>query len=92
MSQDEPDVEQPAEVHQLMRDVRTAMNDLPIIARLQFAANLVFDAGGIRGSDTTVPELVIAYDVLSDVINVLERHPDAVGLKRTPFPEKTPAP
>ena len=68
------------------------MNDLPVLARLRFVANLILGNGGAMENIGRVPELVVAHRVIADVINVLENHPDAVQLKRTPFPERTPAP
>jgi hypothetical protein len=85
MSQDKPVEGQPTEAIMLMRDVARAMDNLPILARLEFAANLVFDAGGIKDTNITVPELVIAHDVIKDVIKILEANPTAAQL-RTPTP------
>lgn len=69
----------------LMSAVRSSLNDLPITARLEFAANLVFDNGGMKHNLERVPALVVAHEVITDVIKVLEKHP-AVAQLRTPEP------
>jgi len=87
-----PEKEQPTEVDQLMFNVTGAMNDLPILARLEFAANLVFDVGGIKDANITVPELVVAHGVLSDVIKILEENPSAAQLRTPKLPTIKPRP
>ena len=63
----------------------TALDDLPILARLEFAKNLVFDRGGDKDNLPQDPILVIATDVLTSVIDVLKKHPAAANL-RAPEP------
>ena len=70
---------------ELMRTVRKSLDDLPILARLEFVANLVFDNGGLKDDAGRIPGLVIAHEVITDVINVLAKHPSAAQL-RTPKP------
>jgi len=70
---------------QLIMEVVDAMNDLTILARLEFAKNIVFGNGGNKGGYPQNPALILAHDVLSDVIDVLKKHPKAGGL-RTPEP------
>ncbi len=63
-----------------------AINDIPIIARLQFAANLLFDrCGGDRHSEGANWNSVIATEVVYSVIRDLEKHPQAANL-RSPQP------
>jgi hypothetical protein len=66
------------------RMVTLALGDLPILARLEFARNMIFGRGGDKHS-TPDPVLVVATDVLSGVIEVLKKHPAAANL-RTPAP------
>jgi hypothetical protein len=63
-----------------------ALNDLPIISRLEFAKNLVFDKGGDRHNVPQDPVLIVINSVLEDVIRVLEKHPQAAQL-RSPAPK-----
>jgi hypothetical protein len=69
----------------IMQTVRKSVDDLPILARLEFAANLVFDNGGLKDDAGRIPGLVIAHEVITDVINVLAKHPSSAQL-RTPEP------
>jgi len=62
-----------------------ALDDLPIISRLEFAKNLVFDNGGDRHRLPQDPVLIVVNDTLADVIEVLKKHPPAAQL-RTPGP------
>ena len=64
-----------------VKSVTLALDDLPILARLEFARNLVFGRGGDRNSDPD-PLLVIATDVLNDVIEVLKNNAAAANLRR----------
>ena len=64
----------------------SALNDLPIISRLEFAKNMIFDRGGDRHSIPQDPVLIVVNDVLADVIKVLDKHPQAAQL-RTPAPK-----
>lgn len=81
----------PTEVKSLLDDVASSANDLTILARLELTRNLVFDGGGLaedngRGGP---PTLRLAYQLLSDVIEVLETYPAAGQLRRAgePIPE-----
>jgi len=62
-----------------------ALNDLPILARLEFVKNVIFGSGGNKDGLPQNPVLILAHDVLSDIIEVLKKHPTAAGL-RTPEP------
>lgn len=62
-----------------------AMNDLPILARLEFVKNIIFDRGGSRGQDPQEEALIIAADVLGGIIKVLRANPAAAQL-RSPEP------
>lgn len=59
-----------------------AMRGLPILTRLEFAANLVFDRGGDRNGEPRDWHAVLLNDVLCGVIGVLKTHPEAAELKR----------
>jgi hypothetical protein len=63
-----------------------AMDDLPILARLQFVKNIIFD----RAANLDIPEqceevLIIAHNVLNGVVEVLEANPTSAQL-RSPEP------
>jgi hypothetical protein len=53
----------------------SAMYDLPILARLEFARNLVESHGGTRDAVKMVPQLVVATEVLNDIIEVVKARP-----------------
>jgi hypothetical protein len=59
-----------------------ALNNLPILTRLEFAANLVFDRGGDRSGLPVDWHAVLLNDILRGVIGVLKTHPEAAGLER----------
>lgn len=59
-----------------------ALSDLPILTRLEFAANLVFDRGGDRSSEPRDWHAVLLNDVLRGVIGILKTHPEAAALER----------
>jgi len=64
-------------------EVVRSMNDLPIIARIQFARNVLLDRGGNRGADADVkydPLLQVAAEVLAGVKEVLRQNPQAAVL------------
>ena len=67
----------------LCHQVTFALNDLPILARLEFARNLLQSNGGDKDSLPQKAELVIALDVIGDVIKVLEKRPPAGTLRTT---------
>jgi hypothetical protein len=62
-----------------------AMDELPIIARLEFVKNIVTQNGGDKNDETYKPALALAGDVLMGVIDVLRAHKSA-GQLRTPEP------
>jgi hypothetical protein len=70
---------------QLTAAVVSAMNDLPILSRLEFAKNMVLENGGNRHNVGHDPVLVLVNDILADVIQVIKRHPVAAQL-RAPEP------
>jgi hypothetical protein len=59
----------------------SAMDSLPVVARLEFVKNLIFDRGGSKDSAPQDPGLVIASEVLRGVIGVLRKHPQSDGSK-----------
>jgi hypothetical protein len=61
---------------QVMNAVVRAMNDLPILQRLEFVRNTIFDAGGDRSGLPRNPGLVVATEVLSEVMNALAKKPE----------------
>jgi hypothetical protein len=62
-----------------------ATDDLPILSRVEFAKNLIFDHGGDRNNLPQDPILITAVEVLSGVIQVLRANPTAASL-RSPEP------
>ena len=71
--------------NELVTATISALNDLPLLSRLEFAKNLILERGGNRHSWPQDAVLVVANDVLADVIQILKRHPLAAQL-RTPEP------
>jgi hypothetical protein len=65
----------------LQNAVKDAMDDLPILSRLEFVKNLIFDKGGNRAGVPQDTVLVTACDVLDGVIDVLKKHPRAARLR-----------
>jgi hypothetical protein len=63
------------------KTVTLACDDLPILARLEFARNLVFGRGGDKDSNPD-PVLLVATGVLTGVIEVLKKHSSAANLRR----------
>jgi hypothetical protein len=86
-----PDDDEQTHVEDLIRDasleitaqVIRALDDLPILARLQFARNLIHANGGDKHSLPQHSELVIVLGVIDDVIDVLEKRPPAAKLRTT---------
>jgi hypothetical protein len=67
------------EVKIMTSSVVSALDDLPVLARLRFVKSLVCEHGG---SDTSLPRnpvMVLSADVLSGIIDELERGP--IGLR-----------
>jgi hypothetical protein len=87
MTDHEFDQETPAEkaAEEASNAVVRAMNDLPILARLEFVKNIIFDRGGSRGQDTQEEVLIIAADVLGGVIEDLKAN-HTVAQLRSPQP------
>jgi hypothetical protein len=65
--------------------VVAAMNTLPILARLEFVKNIIFDRGGSRDSDPQEEMLIIATEVLEGVIDILKKNQTVAQLE-TPRP------
>jgi hypothetical protein len=73
----------PRETVLLTEEVVDALNDLPILGRLEFAQNLLFSNGGNKDALRPQAALILIYQVIGDVIKVLDKHPAAAKL-RTP--------
>jgi hypothetical protein len=58
-----------------------AMEDLPILARLEFVQSLLLSRGGSRDALPRDMVLVTAEEVLDGVIRVLKKHPRAAKLR-----------
>jgi hypothetical protein len=80
-----PEIDQSA-AFRLAADIVFALDDLPILERLEIAKNLVEANGGHKHAAGSNFQLMVVYDILGDVIKVLERHPTAAKL-RTAEPE-----
>jgi hypothetical protein len=52
-----------------------AMNGLPVLARLEFVKNIIFDRGGSRDSAPQDEALIVANDVLRDIIELVKKSP-----------------
>lgn len=64
-------------------DVINAINDLPILERLEIARNLLLRSGGSKDALEPNAVMVFVHDLIHDVIKVLDKHPRAAKL-RTP--------
>ena len=69
---DEPDNFERQEVELPVKEVLLAINDLPILARLEFAQNLLFSNGGCKDALEPNAVLILVHDVIGDVVKVLE--------------------
>jgi hypothetical protein len=67
-----------------LKEVISALDDLPIIARLEFARNLVCNRAGDEDDLSMDPALMVAGEVISDVIRVLRTAPRVAQLRTTP--------
>jgi hypothetical protein len=63
-----------------IQDVLYALDQLPIVHRLEVAAMLILAHGGDKGSTPNSPPLVLAGQIVFDVIDVLKAHPKAAKL------------
>ena len=66
--------------------VARAIDDLPILARLEMARNLLLANGGSKDALELKPALVLVHDIICDVIKVLDKRPRVAKL-RTPNPK-----
>lgn len=64
----------------------SALRDLPILSRLEFAKNMILERGGDRHSWPQDPVLIVVNDVLAEAIEALKKNPLAAQL-RTPAPQ-----
>lgn len=88
IADEEPRAKHPDEVLddelRLIARVASAFDDLPIVARIEFAKNLVFDRDGDKhslpadGPQSAVS--ILAVEILDGVIEVLKAHPAAAKL------------
>jgi len=76
------DEDEPKPEPATMKATIAALNNLPILARLEFVANLLFDHGGSRESSPRDWHVVTATEVLDGVISVLKTQPQAAQLRR----------
>lgn len=86
MNNNLPEIKRPEDAltegeEMFMRDVTRAMNNLPIISRLEFAKNLIADHGGERDLLPQDAVLVAAAEILGEVIEVLRQHPRLARLR-----------
>jgi hypothetical protein len=75
----------------LVTQIVSAVDDLPILARLQFAGNLVHDNGGMRNTFEQNPMLIAAVEIIAGVRHLLETYPETANLTHRAgqaFPEK----
>jgi hypothetical protein len=70
----------------LTKSVVRALDDLPLLARLEFVRNIILNRGGDEASTPQDSVLVTATKVLNGTIEILRAHPQAAGL-RTPEPQ-----
>lgn len=65
-----------------MQATINALNNLPILARLEFVSNLLFDHGGSRESSPRNWLVVTATEVLDGAITVPKTQPQAAQLRK----------
>jgi len=58
-----------------------SFHDLPILARVQFVQNLLLFNGGDKDSSPHDPAMILATEVLTGVIAVLESRPRVAKLR-----------
>lgn len=66
-----------------MRELVDAFDDLPVLARLEYASNLVCTRAGDPGDNKFDPALWVAGNLLNGTIKVLRAVPNAANI-RTP--------
>ena len=71
---------------ELSTRVSRAMDDLPILARVEFVKNIIFDRGGSRDSYPHDETLVIATDVLDGVVEILRKNRVVAQFRGDPEP------
>ncbi len=64
-----------------VRDILWAFENVPIMARLEFAKNLVCGNNGDKHSIPVNPALVVAAELMESVIEALRKNPKAANLK-----------
>jgi hypothetical protein len=72
------------QLKRLVVSTGNAMDELPILSRLEFVKNLLTLRGGNRDDRENEPALVLAVDVLNGVMDVLKTTP--AGRLRAPEP------
>lgn len=72
---------EPVPMLPLREQVVEAFWDLPIQFRLEFVKNLLLNNGGEKDSRPNNPNLVVAAEVVKEVIEVLKAHPKAAALR-----------
>ena len=60
-------------VHDLVIATTCAIDDLPILSRLEFAKVLIFQNGGNKDDESQQSALVLASDVIDSVMDVLRK-------------------
>jgi hypothetical protein len=65
----------------IVREVSEALAELPILARLEFAKNVMLNRDGDKGMLPLDPVSAIVTEVLNGVIDVLKKHPQAAKLR-----------
>jgi hypothetical protein len=83
---EEPYIDPRGEAEVPVREVARAIDDLPILARLEMARNLLVVNGGSKDALELKPALVLVHDIICDVIRVLDKRPRVAKL-RTPNPK-----
>jgi hypothetical protein len=72
----------------LASSIASAFDDLPVVARLRFVKNLIFDHGGDKISVPKDSKLVLSVEILTSVIDDLEKGPVGSRLPvRRPMPD-----
>ena len=74
-----------------IREILWGLEDVPIMARLEFAKALVCGNGGEKLSSPSTPALVVAVELIESALVALRRNPKAANLKTPYEPTRDPA-
>jgi hypothetical protein len=66
---------------ELVDDIVRAVDDLPIISRLEMVGNILQANGGERHSTPQSQIMIVAFEILTQATEVIRKHPAAADLR-----------